>query len=72
MSTVCEKNVFQNKRRNLVRRENVFTLLQIFLKPGLVEDSWTLTSPSAFRPLQCAVWVEAYEENLLRGTSSWK
>lgn len=65
-SLVCvKKNTFQNKKRNLVRRENVFTSLQIFLMPGLMEDSWALMAPSAGSLRQRAVSIEAKEENYL-------
>lgn len=61
---VWEKNVFQNKNMHLVRWENVFTFLQMFLMPGSMENSWILTTPSASNLLQYIVRVKTYEENL--------
>ena len=38
--------------------------LQIFLISGLTEDSWILTTSSAFNLLQCILLVEVSEKNL--------
>lgn len=67
-----KKNTFQNKKRNSVRRENLFTFLQIFLMPGLTEDSWALMAPSAGSLWQHADSVEAEKKTTSQEKCSWK
>lgn len=56
-------NIFMKKtfQKTLVRR---VTLLHTFanLPSGLIDDSWTLLSMSAFNLLQCVFLVDVYEK----------